>query len=193
MELVMVAGDSHLRRLADRAEIQDVLLRYARGVDRREWDLIRSSFHPDAWDDHGAYRGGVEGLIEWVSRRHSKIGQSMHFLGNCLVEFANDDTALVETYYSALQRLGPEAEESKTMLMGGTTTVGEVDITVLGRYIDRFERRSGVWKIAKRVSLYEAIRTHAVSDPTRNPAYDWAERDRTDKLFEMKANVFGGR
>ena len=182
-----------LQRLLDESAIRNAMYRYARGVDRREWDLVRSAFHPDAWDDHGAYRGGVDGLIEWVSRRHAAIDQSMHFLGNCLVEFADADTALVETYYSAFLRLGPEAQESRSMLLGEGAGSGSADLTVLGRYIDRFERRSGDWRIAKRISLYEAIRTEAVKDPSRNPDYDWATRDRSDALFTMRENVFGGR
>src|ERR1700691_4006432 len=110
----------------------------------------------------------------------------MHFLGNCLIEFGDEDTALVETYYSALQRLGDEAGESKAMLLGDATA--DVDITVLRRYIDRLERRDSAWKIAKRVSLYEAIRAQPAPDASPNPAYDWAERDRSDKLYEMQAN-----
>ena len=37
-----------LQHLADRVEIQDCLLRYARGVDRGDWGLVRSTYHPDA-------------------------------------------------------------------------------------------------------------------------------------------------
>jgi hypothetical protein len=189
----MSETETPMQRLTDQFAIRDVLARYARGVDRREWDLVRSAFHPDAWDDHGAYRGGVDGMIEWVRRRHESIEQAMHFLGNCLVEFADDDTALVETYYSAYLRLGPEATESRSMLLGDSTASAHVDTTVLGRYIDRFERRHGEWRIARRVSLYEAIRVEPVADPSRNPEYDWAARDQTDAVFKMRRDVFGDR
>ena len=39
-----------IRRLADRQAIEDTIARYARGVDRRDWDLVRSTYHPDATD-----------------------------------------------------------------------------------------------------------------------------------------------
>jgi hypothetical protein len=189
--MTMANDPSSIRRLQDQFAIRDVLARYARGVDRRDWNLIRAAFHMDAWDDHGSYRGNVDGLIEWVSRRHNLIDQAMHFLGNCLVEFADEDTALVETYYSAYLRLGPAAEESRSMLLGSVPGDAHIDTTVLGRYIDRFERRNGEWRIAKRISVYEAIRNEPVLDPSRNPEYDWAQRDDSDALYTMRANVFG--
>ncbi|MEY3566868.1 MAG: hypothetical protein RLZ19_882, partial [Actinomycetota bacterium] len=40
-----------------REHIRDVVYRYARGVDRRDFDLVRSCYHPDATDDHGPFTG----------------------------------------------------------------------------------------------------------------------------------------
>ena len=40
--------DARLARLADRLEIRDVVYRYCRGIDRREYDLVRSCYHHDA-------------------------------------------------------------------------------------------------------------------------------------------------
>jgi hypothetical protein len=62
--------------------IQDVLYRYARGVDRRDWELVRSVYHPDATDDHGGYRGGVDGLLDYLRARHEHIEQSLHVITN---------------------------------------------------------------------------------------------------------------
>ena len=68
-------------RLEDRFEIQQALLRYVRGVDRKNWDLMRSAYHPDAWDDHGNYKGPIARFIEITIVRHQTIEQSMHVLG----------------------------------------------------------------------------------------------------------------
>ncbi|MSW28497.1 MAG: nuclear transport factor 2 family protein, partial [Actinobacteria bacterium] len=70
--------NDELRSLVERQKICDVLARYARGVDRREWNLVSDAYHPDAFDDHGGYKGGVPGLLEWLERRHATIEQSMH-------------------------------------------------------------------------------------------------------------------
>ena len=45
--------EEKVRVLVSKDEIRDVLMRYARGVDRGEADLITSCYHPDAVDDHG--------------------------------------------------------------------------------------------------------------------------------------------
>ena len=51
-------------RAQDRHEIEACLLRYTRGVDRKDWDLVRSAYHTDAHDNHGNYKGGIDGFID---------------------------------------------------------------------------------------------------------------------------------
>ena len=60
--------DPKLQKLVDEAEIRQVHIRYCRGIDRMDWALVRSCYHPDAIDRHGAYEGGVEGFIEWAAK-----------------------------------------------------------------------------------------------------------------------------
>ena len=45
--------EARLRELLDKQEIHEVLLRYCRGVDRCDRDMIAACYHPDAIDDHG--------------------------------------------------------------------------------------------------------------------------------------------
>ncbi len=170
-----------LTRYVDKSDIQDVILRYARGVDRRAMDMVRSTYHLDAYDDHGDYKGGIDGLIAWIVARHGDVPQSMHFLGNCLVEFVTDDVALVETYFSR-RRVSPKAGE-----VGGMREV--VDAESLGRYVDRFERRNGEWRVARRVVVYDAVMTSVRASPMQNPAWEWSSRDSRDVLFRMRDEV----
>jgi hypothetical protein len=53
--------------LVAQQEIRDVLIRYTRGIDRMDADLVRSAYWPGAHDDHGAFRGSVEELIDWLT------------------------------------------------------------------------------------------------------------------------------
>lgn len=138
--------------LAARAAIQDCILRYARGVDRRDWEAVRATYHPDAEDEHGEYRGTVDGFIDWVSKRHAPIPFSAHIIHNCLIEFVSDDTAIVETYFVATKR--SPAPDSMRAEMGA-----EIDSEVIGRYVDRFERRDGgKWLVAARRVVYDSTR-----------------------------------
>jgi hypothetical protein len=176
-------------RLQDRFAIQDLLVRYCRGVDRRDWAQVRDCFHPDARDDHGEYKGDAAGFMQWVQKRHAAVAQSMHFIGNCLIEFAGEDVAVVETYYVAWQQLDAEAGAAARSLLeqGGAGAVqGALEIDVMGRYVDRFERRGGAWRIARRAVVFEALRTRAATGGPLNPAWAQQKRDRTDPLYAMR-------
>jgi hypothetical protein len=80
-----------LEQLVAQQEIRDVLIRYTRGIDRMDVELVRSTYHPDAHDDHGAYQGGVEGFLAWFRDALSYFDATMHFIGNQLVELEPDE------------------------------------------------------------------------------------------------------
>jgi SnoaL-like domain len=52
----MTISDAELaakvRELTDRAEIHECMMRYARGMDRRDREVLRSAYHDGAFDDH---------------------------------------------------------------------------------------------------------------------------------------------
>lgn len=161
-----------LEQLIARAEIQDCVARYARGVDRRDWASVRATYHDDAVDDHGAFSGSADDFVEWVSVRQASIPAATHFLGNSLIEFADDQKAVVETYYIASQRV-PLSDRPF-----------EIDIEVLGRYVDLFEKRDGVWKVAHRRVVYDSSRTRGATNRTRDSG-SVGSRDSSDPIFAL--------
>lgn len=172
-------------RLADRFAIEQCLLRYCRGIDRKNWDAARAAYHPDAHDDHGNYKGDIDGFIASVIARHKTIEQSTHAISNTQIDFAGPDSALVETYFIVHQRhspgdVGPYAE----FVRGRLPTAAEaLEVETVGRYVDRFTRRDGVWKIARRVVVFEVYRAHA-APAGGGLLQNWAiaRRDGTDAL-----------
>ena len=154
----------------DRSLIHDAMCRYARGIDRRDWALVRSTFHEGSQDSHGEFEGDADGFITWLSERHASIPSSTHLLGNCQVEFFGPDVALVETYFwsrrSAPAKGQADAPPGMTAFVEGT-----------GRYIDRFERRDGEWRVTKRHVLYENKYTSYVRADPRTEPYHWSTRD----------------
>lgn len=129
-------------------QIQRTLMRYFRGADRKDFEMMASAFHPDAYDDHGPYKGDVAGLTEWVKQRHATMDQSMHFAGNLLIEIEGR-MAVVETYCIAYQHLQAGG-------IGFSTGEPVYRKSVIAfRYVDRFEERNGEWKIAHRVCVFE--------------------------------------
>jgi hypothetical protein len=147
-------------RLRDRHEIQECLYRYIRGVDRKNWDLVRSAYHTDAHDDHGNYKGGIDGFIESLVKRHATIEQSMHVVGNMWIEFDGPDGALVETYFVTYQRHSPEAGDARLAYLRGKPIAADqaVETEVVGRYADRMTRKDGAWRIANRTVVFEVSR-----------------------------------
>jgi hypothetical protein len=159
-----------LTRLADKSEIQEALLRYCRGVDRRDWDLVRAAFFEDCVDDHAEFKGKRDDFVAWLSERHSTPGfvKSTHVLGNCLIEFASDNVAIVETYFVAKLVLAPDAGGHRKMLLDAKNAESAQDISVevLGRYVDRFEKRQGAWRIARRCTVFDSMQSKPVAAPT---------------------------
>ncbi len=130
-----------METLLARQEIADVILRYARGIDRMDFELVRSCYHPDAYDEHGSMKGGVEDFIDGCRSFLPRFAATQHFMGNMLIE-VDGDVARAETYAVAYHR-ELLADDS-----------GRDDVWGI-RYVDRFELRDGAWKIAYRVVAQE--------------------------------------
>jgi hypothetical protein len=148
--------DARLGAIADEHAILAVIYRYCRGIDRRDYELVRSCYHADAVDDHGEFVGGVDEFIDYVRRGITAFERTMHFIGNVLVE-VSDDTARAESYIVAYHHL-PAGR-----------TKPERDFTVWLRYVDDFARRNGEWRIAKRVCVFEWGRIDPIGAATWLP------------------------
>jgi SnoaL-like domain len=127
-----------LARLLERQDILDCVMRFSRGMDRFDRELFLSAFHADAVIAAGPFVGGPQDLYDWASSMHEH-GQSAthHNLLNHTCEI-DGDVAHTETYYLFVGR-----NRDDTNWIAG------------GRYIDRFERRGGKWKIALRTNAIE--------------------------------------
>ncbi len=146
MERNIQGRDEALQALIDKQEIRDLLMRYCRGIDRCDKELLRSVYHPDATDDHGFFKGSVSEFLDWImADLVNKYRLTMHSISNILIELEGD-VAYGETYLHAYHRIKKEEIDK------------EYDLVAGGRYIDRFERRNGVWKIASRRCVYDWFR-----------------------------------
>jgi hypothetical protein len=176
--------------MADRAEIQDVMYRWCRAVDRLDFDLMREVFHPDAFDSHGPsiFEGGVEELIGWISGRHSSIPFSLHSLTNMLIEFAGPDTAVVESNVMSVQRLPEEGDPAIRIREGGTVAQG-MQMFAFARYADRFERRDGEWRIQHRVVILDSQLVVDGGKGELASGITVGRRDRADHSYELRSAV----
>src|SRR5690349_21414977 len=125
-----------LRVLLDKQEIHEALMRYCRGIDRCDAELLHSVYHPDATDDHGLFKGKAADFIPWALNALVTDGGAGHYIANELVQ-VDGGVAVCEVYFFGIHR----RQEG-----GGAP----VDVVVVGRAAERFERRGGEWKTAHR-------------------------------------------
>lgn len=150
-----------VQRLVDRTEIIEVLNRYCRGVDRCDEAELAGVYHPDGTDDHGTFSGNGRDFAAWASKGGKRFWTaSHHTVHNVIIEWAGDDIAEVECYVLAFNQRAEGIERPD----GGS---GRVEVFA-GRYLDRFERRDGVWLIAHRQALRDVV--------TVLDAESWADR-----------------
>lgn len=173
----MTVDDAGLRRLTDRAEIHDVLMRYCRGVDRGDAELVRSAYHEGSWDDHGYWTGPGEEFGEFIVARLGEATlRTTHAVANELIEL-DGDSAHVETYVFAYLW--------KAVGDGGDG--GESLDLFAGRYVDRFERRDGRWRIARRTVVHDWSCTPQVLPPALGlpvDAFVQGRRDHADLALD---------
>ena len=142
--------DERVRALLDRDEIRRVVMDFARAVDHRDWELLRSCFHPGARDDHGVFAGDAEDYVDWVAENLPQFAErTMHFIGNVIIDLDGETVATAESYVIGYHRYSRE---------DGT----RADWIAAGRYLDRFEKRGGAWRIADRRLLWEWVRDDPV-------------------------------
>jgi hypothetical protein len=140
----MADVEKKLTELLDREAIRDCMYRYCRGIDRADEAALRSAYWPEATDRHGRYSGPVEGFFDMVKRGYSAGGRNIHQVSNILIEFKNETSAAVESYFNALQR-SPRKDGSISQVL------------LAGRYCDLFEKRGGEWRVARRVVAYDWV------------------------------------
>jgi ketosteroid isomerase-like protein len=70
--------------LADRLAIQDLIARYSRAVDTRDWDGLGGLFAEGATIDYtalGGIRGGVEEIKRYLAGAFEMFASTQHLLG----------------------------------------------------------------------------------------------------------------
>ncbi|MEO6092266.1 MAG: nuclear transport factor 2 family protein [Novosphingobium sp.] len=128
-----------IQRLADRQAILDCIVREARGRDRQDIEMTLSAFWDDALDEHGPKVSLALEYPEKANAGHSAFFKATnHNLANHTCEIEGD-VAHCETYVVG------------SMLLKNLKST----ILLIGRYIDRFERRNGEWRIALRRTIVD--------------------------------------
>lgn len=119
----------------DRQDIADVLIRYATGIDSRDWPLFRTVFTPDCDLDYGEIGTfhGVDEITDFMDKTHAEAGHTLHRMSNFAVTVSGD-TAQARAYVDALV-MAPD---------------GQSGVNAVGFYDDDLVRTAEGWQVAKR-------------------------------------------
>ena len=122
--------------------IRDLVLQYCRAVDRGDVALAETLYERDALDEHGFNSSNTaREFLDSIEAMSSGLTAIQHNITNHLIRITGPDTAEGEAYLVAYHR--SENEDSAYLLLIG------------GRYLDRYSKREGQWKIAHRKCVAE--------------------------------------
>jgi ketosteroid isomerase-like protein len=161
---------SFLEELEARIAIEDCLKRFARAVDRQDWKAAREAYHDGAFDDHGFFKGPPDAFLAHIAKLHEQQEHSMHFNTNVLIEFQARERAFVETYVLVLQRFADRR------------------VTASARYLDRFEKRKGEWRVAHRTLVFGDMVPQPMDEgPSFPPEFSVQKHGMDDPLYRLRS------
>lgn len=141
--------DPQTLRLLDEVAIRRLVMLYCRGCDRRDFALVRSLYHDDAIDEHGTmFVGGPDEFVAWLPQATAPWDLTRHEISNSVIAVSGD-LAEGEHYVRAWHR---------------TPSPDRRELTVHGRYLDRYARRDGAWKFLHRRLVFDHGEVRAVDE-----------------------------
>jgi len=161
--------------LLAKQEIYEVLVTYCRGVDRLDEDLVRSIYHPDGYDDRGYWRGPGWSFAPFViNRLRDANSATTHSITNVLIEI--DGNVAVS-----------ESQVQATLVRRNTNPV--VTDVMGARYVDRFSKRDGHWKIDERTVVLDWHKVETWTErepPIATDKFAHGLRNSNDPIYIMK-------
>jgi 3-phenylpropionate/cinnamic acid dioxygenase small subunit len=136
------------RARSDQELIGDVLVRYATGIDTKDWPLFRTCFTDDVHADYGdiGVWNGVDEITEYMATTHATMPRTIHMMSNFSIDVDGDRAAATSYVHVVLV-----ITEDPLLWIDG-----------VGQYADELERSDGGWRIrTRRYSMSRLI----ASDP----------------------------
>lgn len=142
VEARLARVEQELQVHRDRAEINDVLVRYARALDWLDPVALDRVFFDDAEIDYGFFKGSGRDFKPILMDVERAAGRRWHFTSQVFIDIEGDVAQVAS--YNLSAATGPGSTRP---------TAGNEVFTFYGYYVDRFERRNGRWGISRRKHL----------------------------------------
>jgi hypothetical protein len=128
-----------LTALIAKQELHENMARYCRGMDRKDLELMRSTFWPESTEDHGMYVGLSHDFCAWACEVQKGTSyKASHYVTNMLIELDGD-----------------RAKRETAFMYTKVPTDGSPVDLLCGRYRDLCERRDGEWKVLSRTCVWD--------------------------------------
>lgn len=137
--------------LLDKQAIQELIHVYCNAADRRDYDKMRALYHEDATDDHGGFFQGL--AMDFIDQL-PVIQESMDILHH------NVTTVNIKLEDNGAEAVYAEGEVYVLAFHKVKTDQGSFDLLVGGRYLDKYEKREGVWKFSHRAVVADWANVH---------------------------------
>jgi SnoaL-like protein len=124
---------------ADKEKIAEVLIRYATGIDSKDWPLFRSCWTDEIDVDYGdlGHFATAEALTDLMRQIHHGMGPTYQRITNLVIK-PDGNRATARSYVHALLMAIPDDSASW--------------VEALGHYDDELVRTSDGWRIARRTT-----------------------------------------
>jgi ketosteroid isomerase-like protein len=125
--------ESRLRRLEDRAELGELVARYALAVDDRDFETLAQLFTRDCvFDNVKGVEQGRDCVVAYYRERLAEFGPTYHIPHMQSLDFAGADAA------------------KGTVMAHAELAIDGVTYAVALRYIDDYRREEGRWRFRER-------------------------------------------
>ncbi|MEB3068068.1 nuclear transport factor 2 family protein [[Mycobacterium] vasticus] len=122
---------------AAKADITEVLLRYATAIDTKDWELFRTCFTDDVDADYGeiGHWLDVDSITGFMATVHEAMSDTKHMLHNMVIDVRDTDDASAVTYVHTVQALAADPKQW---------------VDAVGQYRDELLLTNDGWRIARR-------------------------------------------
>jgi SnoaL-like domain len=135
--------DAALRRLIDEADVAQVILRYADGLDRRDFDQVWQCFAPDAYVNGSSFSGALSDYLPQLLEGVRGFGCTQHVMANQL-RTVDGDSAHTETYAIA-HHFYDSGGEKEALIMGVRYT-DDLVRSDDGRWVIKARTADAMWR-----------------------------------------------
>lgn len=145
----MGSTDAALQEMLDEHQLLKLVHRYCRAVDRGDVDTLRSLYDAGAQDAHGGFSSGsASAFVDQIAAARPYLRSMQHHVTT--TNFAVDGEVAEGEIYTVA---------THTLVAGAR----DVDVTVGGRYLDKYRKRDGRWRFVARAVVTDWAR---VEDPS---------------------------